>query len=110
MKNYIQPGHMMTVPAPTGGVSSGDGVLTGALFGVAATDAAETVSVEIAMTGVFTLPKKAADVAALGAKLYWDNTNKHVTVTAAGNTLIGAAFKAAAGPDATVAVRLNGTA
>lgn len=36
MKNFIQRGDMITVTAPTGGVTSGQGVLVGNLFGVAA--------------------------------------------------------------------------
>jgi len=35
MKNYIQEGRMITVAVPAGGVTSGDGVVIGALFGVA---------------------------------------------------------------------------
>lgn len=41
MKNFIQRGDMITVTAPTGGVTSGQGVLVGNLFGVAATTVAE---------------------------------------------------------------------
>jgi predicted RecA/RadA family phage recombinase len=36
MKNFLQTGNSVTVPAPTGGVASGVGVLIGALFGVTA--------------------------------------------------------------------------
>ena len=34
MKNYIQPGNIITVTAPTGGVTSGTGLLVGNLFGI----------------------------------------------------------------------------
>ena len=44
-KNYIQPGHTITVAAPTGGVLSGDGVLIGTLFGIAQYDAVEGADV-----------------------------------------------------------------
>ena len=33
MKTFIQNGHVITITAPAGGVSSGDGVLVGSLFG-----------------------------------------------------------------------------
>jgi predicted RecA/RadA family phage recombinase len=56
MKNYLQEGDSVTVPAPAN-VSSGDGVLLGTLFGVAATDADSGANVTIKTTGVFTLPK-----------------------------------------------------
>ena len=39
MKNFIQPGDSLTVSAPYA-VTSGQGVLIGALFGIAAYDAA----------------------------------------------------------------------
>ncbi|MEJ1161787.1 DUF2190 family protein [Prosthecomicrobium sp. N25] len=109
MKNYIQSGTFVAVAAPTGGVSSGDGVLVGSIFGVAATTAAEAADVEIGLTGVYDLPKKSGDTPAVRTKVYWDAANGYVTTTSTSNTLIGAAVRAAAGPDATVRVRLNGT-
>ena len=108
MKNFIQKGDTLTLTAPTGGVASGDGVLVGSLFGIAAGDAAENDNVEVQTTGVFDLPK-ATGAVTQGAKIYWDNTNKNVTTTATGNTLIGAATVAAVSGDATVQVKLNGT-
>lgn len=110
MRNFVQSGNTIPVTAPAGGVLSGAPVRSGNFFGVAAFDAAASTTVEIALTGVFDLPKKAADVAAVGALLYWDNAAGKVTITSAGNVLIGAATAAAAGADATVRVRLNGVA
>ena len=110
MQNWIQPGDVITVTAPTGGVSSGDGVLIGSLFGVAATDAAETEETEIRTTGVVELPKVSTDVVAVGDKLYWDAAQKLLTVTDTANTLVGVAVTAAGNPSATVRVRLNGAA
>ncbi len=108
MKNFIQKGDTLTMAAPTGGVASGDGVLVGSLFGIAAGDAAENDNVEVQTTGVFDLPK-ATGAVTQGAKVYWDNTNKNVTTTATANTLIGAATVAALSGDATARVKLNGT-
>ncbi|CAA7627873.1 hypothetical protein MCP1_780002 [Candidatus Terasakiella magnetica] len=51
--------------AGTGGVASGQGVIVGALFGIAATNALEAANVEIATTGVYDLPKAPATVFAL---------------------------------------------
>jgi predicted RecA/RadA family phage recombinase len=110
MKNFIQPGHTVTVSAPTGGVSSGDGVLVNALFGVAATDAAEGAEVEIDTYGVFELPKADAVTFAVGAKVYWNASNKNCVSTASGNSLIGVATATAAGGDAVARVRLDGVA
>ena len=41
MKTYVAPGHSITVTAPSGGVTSGQGVLIGTLFGIAQYDAIE---------------------------------------------------------------------
>ncbi|MGR3782718.1 MAG: DUF2190 family protein [Albimonas sp.] len=108
MKNYIQPGAMMSVTAPAT-VASGAGVLVGMLFGVAAADAASGASVEIATAGVFDLPKTSAQAWTAGAPIYWDPAEAEATSAAdAGNVLIGCAAAAAANPSATGRVRLNG--
>jgi predicted RecA/RadA family phage recombinase len=76
VKNFIQRGDMITLTAPTGGVTSGQGVLVGNLFGIAATTAAEGESIEIAPVGVYELPKRASAVIAAGDRVAWDNTAK----------------------------------
>ena len=106
-KNFIQPGNTLTLTAPSD-VSSGDGVLVGTIFGVAAGAAVSGAELEAVVEGVFEMTK-ATGAITQGAKVYWDNTNKNVTTTATANTLIGAATVAAASGDATVPVRLNGT-
>ncbi|MBF0339475.1 MAG: DUF2190 family protein [Magnetococcales bacterium] len=108
MKNFIQPGDIVTVVAPAA-VSSGGCVLVGALFGVAVSDAASGDTMEMITEGVVDLPKAAVAIIQ-GAKLYWDNTAKNVTTTVGTNTLIGCALLAAAVGDATSRVRLNGVA
>lgn len=111
MRNYVQPGNNVTVIAPTGGVSSGDGVLVGSLFGVATGAAAEGAEVEIATVGVYELGKTSAQAWTVGAKIYWDSATKLCTTAAAAgaNALIGVALAAAANPSATGVVRLNGS-
>jgi predicted RecA/RadA family phage recombinase len=108
MKNFVQPGETVTVVAPYD-VASGAGCLVGSLFGVACVTAASGANVEVCTCGVFTLPKTSAQAWTVGAKVYWDDTNKVATTTATSNTLIGCALEAAANPSATGAVRLNGT-
>jgi predicted RecA/RadA family phage recombinase len=105
MKNFVQPGDVLTFHAPTGGLSSGDGVLVGGLFGVAAYDAAEGAEVEVQLKGVFRLPKATGAVAE-GQALYWDATAKVLTTTASGNTLAAHAAEAAASGAADIAARL----
>jgi predicted RecA/RadA family phage recombinase len=110
MQNLVQSGAMITVTAPTGGITSGQGFLEGHLFGVAATTQADGANVEIATTGVFDLPKTSGQTYAVGAPLYWDATNKRLTSTATNNRRIGVAITAAGGSAATARVRLDGAA
>src|SRR5450755_2247681 len=52
MKNFIQPGDVVTVTPPTCGLSSGDGIVIGNLFGIYATDADLTEEVGLSLAGV----------------------------------------------------------
>jgi predicted RecA/RadA family phage recombinase len=105
MKNYVQPGNTVTFIADTAGVSSGDGVLYGSLFGVAATDAVGGEEYEAQVVGVFSLPKDGSAIDP-GGKVYWTGT----ACAASGSTLIGVSVEGADASAATVAVRLNGVA
>jgi predicted RecA/RadA family phage recombinase len=108
MRNFIQPGDSLAVAVPyAGGVTSGQGVLVGALFGVAAVDAAQNAVIEAATQGVFDLTKEPALAISAGARVFWDNTNRRVTTTATGNFSIGIATQAALAADATVRVWLR---
>lgn len=111
MKNYRHKGDTCTFTAPYA-VASGAGFQVGALFAVAAFDAAQNAQVEGDLVGVHSLAKAtgAGTGAIAGTKIYWDNTNKVVTKTASTNMLIGALTTDAADGDATCAVRLNGVA
>ncbi|GJD41945.1 DUF2190 family protein [Methylobacterium bullatum] len=108
MKNHVQRGENITLLAPVS-VLSGNGLLVGAMFGVAAGDAAIGEDLDLVTVGVFTLPKVSAQVMAVGDPLYWDAAAKLVTKTASGNTKIGVAVETVAAQSGTVAVRLNGS-
>lgn len=108
MNNFIQPGDIVTLTAPTGGVISGNGYLIGSLFVVAAETVAQTLPFEGAVVGVFTLPKLSAQAWTEGEKVYWDNGNTRCTSVATDGALIGVAAAVAANPSATGNVRLNG--
>lgn len=71
MQNHVQPGEFVTVAAPAQ-VASGDIVVVGNLVGVAAGAAQETQPVEIALGGVYRLPKASAANIGVGDKLYLD--------------------------------------
>lgn len=93
MKNYIAPGDMFPFTASGADVASGDGVMQGSLFGVAAGDVADGESGVMKTTGVFELPKAASQAWTVGAKVYWTSGGA-ATTTASGNTLIGVAYEA----------------
>ncbi|MBM3518161.1 MAG: DUF2190 family protein [Alphaproteobacteria bacterium] len=108
MKNFIQNGNMILVTAPVGGIASGQRILVGSLFGVAAKAAAEGGSVEIATVGVYELPKAPATMIALGDRVSWDDAAKQIKPTAVGLYPVGIATEAAGSGTTTVKVRLDG--
>lgn len=108
MNNYKQPGEILTLTAPGGGVVAGGGYQIGQLFVVAVTDAAAADPFEGQVVGVFTLPKTSAQAWTEGALIYWDGSE--CTTVSTSNLLIGCAAAAAANPSATGVVRLNGHA
>ena len=105
MKNYIQRGDTITIPAPAA-VLSGGVVIAGSIVGIANGDAAITEPVDVDVVGVFTLPKVSALAIAAGDIIYWDATAGLATKTATANTKLGYATEAAANPSASVNVRL----
>lgn len=105
MRNYVQPGDALTIPAPTD-VASGAVVIAGSIVGIAAGAAVSGADVDVETTGVFTLPKVSALAIAIGDAVYFDAATKLVTKTASGNTKLGVAVTAAPNPSATVNVKL----
>jgi predicted RecA/RadA family phage recombinase len=106
MENKINSGATLDITASEA-ITSGRGVLVGLRVGVALTDIANGAVGTVAMKGVFNMPKLTTDVVAQGVLLYWDNTNKRLTVTSAGNTLAGYATAAAGNGVTTVNIALN---
>jgi predicted RecA/RadA family phage recombinase len=108
MKNQIQKGEVITVPAPVGGIASGEGAIIGNIFGIAAYAAAEGDPLELATTGVYQLSKATAAVLTVGARVAWDNTAKNINVLGAGRFPVGVATESAGNGITSVAVRLDG--
>jgi predicted RecA/RadA family phage recombinase len=108
MRNCLRPdARSIPMPVPyAGGILSGQGMLVGAFFRVAASDAAQNALVECETRGEFELPKDPAQAISAGARLFWDNTNRRLTTTATGNFQVGIATVAAGASDATVRVML----
>lgn len=107
MKNYVQRGDALSIPAPAD-VDSGDVVISGSIIGVAAGDAVSGATVDIATSGVFELPKVSALAISVGDIVYYDAATSLVNKTSSGNTKVGVAVTAAANPSASVNVRLSG--
>ena len=105
----MQKGENITITA-TAAAMSGQGVLVGNLFGIAAGNAEIGDSLDLVTVGVFDMPKVSTDVLAVGDFVYWDDTAKLATADddTGNNELIGLAVTAAANPSGTVNVRLNG--
>ena len=106
MRNYIQKGENLTIPAPTA-VASGDVLVIGDLHGIVAGDAAEDEPCDLVVVGVFSIPKVGANSFGIGDKVYWDATNKLATSTATDNTRLGTCVKVAVSGSAAVEVKLT---
>ena len=109
MRTFVAIGNNITIAAAAA-VLSGQGVLLGSLFGIAAHNANVGDDLVINLTGIYELPKAASQAWTVGQKVYWDNTNKVVTNVTTDNTLIGVATLAVtnAAANTTGTVRLNG--
>ena len=108
MKNYIQPGKTVTVTAPST-VVSGALVIVGALYGVAAYDAASGAPVEIVTEGVFDLAAVTPLAAATVGTLAYVTAAGLITTVATDNTLAGVLVADKAPDEPTTRVRLNGS-
>lgn len=108
MKNYIQPGEIVTVIAPAD-VVSGQALKVSNLFGVCTTDAKSGAEVEVQVVGVFEIPKTLAQAwAAAWTAIYWDDSTKRLTTTVGSNLKVGVNMKSQGANDAVARVRLNG--
>lgn len=111
MKNYIAPGNVQPFVAGAA-IAAGEPVLIGTLVGIATAALANGESGLANIGGVYSVAKADSQAWAVGAKVYWDNTNKVFTTTASGNTLAGTAYEAVASTAGltTGKVRLSGIA
>jgi predicted RecA/RadA family phage recombinase len=107
--NFLQQGDVVEVAAGAD-VLVNAGHQVGKLFGVAMGSALSGVKVRLKRTGVFVLPKLTTDVVTVGAVLYWDDGNSHVTLVASTHKRIGFAHSAAGNGVLIVEVLLTGEA
>jgi predicted RecA/RadA family phage recombinase len=108
MKTFQAKGDIVTLTADRA-LAQGDGLLVGAIFAAACDAAANGAQVECIRFGVVTMTTLSTDTGAIGAKMYWDNTNKRLTTTVGSNTLVGALMAAKTAGQTTSTVVLDGT-
>ena len=109
-KNFKQPGDVIALTAPSGGVVSGTPKIIGGIFVVPLVSVAQGVTFNAKVTGVFSIAKTSAQAWTEGQKVYWDTGNNRADTTPTLGPLIGVAVAVAANPSATGDVRLNGVA
>lgn len=109
MKTFVAAGDTITVTAPYNRLS-GEGAKVGQIFGICANDALSGAELVIKTRGVFEITKIGSQAWAVGALVYWDDTNKRCTTVSTGNLLIGVAVVAvgSGAGETTGTVRLNG--
>lgn len=110
MDNYVAPGEVLELTAPSGGVVSGFPVLIGSLVVVPTVTAAQTEKFSALVAGVVTVPKATGTAWTEGLKLYWDVADGQFNTSSSGNTLAGVAAAAALSAAATGQIRLDGMA
>jgi predicted RecA/RadA family phage recombinase len=106
MKNLVQDGGTITAIAPYQR-NAGECAKIGQLLGVAVNDVANAAEGVFKTEGVFELPKLTADNVPIGAKLWWDDTNRRFTLTNTANHPGGIAWEAASGSVSVVKVKIN---
>ena len=113
MNNYSQPGEVLEVTAPSGGVVSGTAYKIGDLVGIATVTAAQTEKFSFFVgPGVVSYSKPGSQAWAELVKVYWDDSAKNFTTTSGGNTLVGVAARVVGSglTETTGYVRLDGVA
>ena len=107
MRTFIEHGEVWEIPAPTGGAKSGDFIVQGAAFGIAAHDAAEGDPLRVRPGGVHQKTAATGQAWTHGAPIYWDAAAKVFTSTVGTNLKVGFAWAAKATADAVGLVKLN---
>lgn len=100
MINFVQPGDIVEITAPAGGVVSGSPVQIGRMIGIAALTADADAAVNIQRKGVFDVAKVSAQAWAEGEAIYWDAANEEMT-SVEGGLFAGVAVAVAANPSST---------
>jgi len=111
VKTKISSGKLIDITAPSGGCTSGVGVLIGKLFGIALLTVIAGDITPIDTEGCFDHAAEGAGSGqawGVGDVVYWDNTNKRLTKTSTDNTRVGVAVEVKATAATTGRLRLDG--
>ncbi len=106
--NSYQPGEVLTLTAPAGGVTAGTGVKIGDAFVIPLVSAVVGEKFTGLRVGVTPHAKVSAQAWTEGQQINWDNTAKLMTTVTTGNFRVGYAAEAAANPSAVGRVVLHG--
>lgn len=108
MRNYVQRGDHINIPAAPRDLASGEGVLIGnALFGCAAGPVASGESFVLITAGVVELGKDSVTGFDLGDTVGWDDGD-HIVSDDPSDFLVGVAVEDAGTSATTVRVKLKG--
>lgn len=105
-RNFVYDGEHFNYTAGAT-ITSGDLVPMTDMVGLALSPATSGTTIAVRTEGVAELAKLSTDVITQGQIVYWDNTNKRITTTSAGNTRAGKAYAAAGNGATKVQVKLN---
>lgn len=94
MDNYVQPGEVLTLTAPSGGVVTGVPKQIGNVLVVPTVTAAVGIAFAALIRGVVSYTKVGSQAWAEGARVFWDSGNSRFTTVGAGNLLVGFAVEA----------------
>jgi predicted RecA/RadA family phage recombinase len=106
MKNAVQPGNVITIPAPAN-VTSGQPGLVGVLFGVYAETVASGLPVAFQIEGVVEIAKDNNLVISAGDRVFWVPGSSWVNKTLTAQQCVGVAVAAATQTSTTVKVKLG---
>jgi predicted RecA/RadA family phage recombinase len=106
---YVQQGDVLTLTAPTGGVTAGVPLLIGSLLVIPRTTAAQTVAFDADVVGVHAYTKTASQAWSEGQNIYWNTSTAQFDSDPTTGPLVGVAVAAVAGGagDTTGTVRLT---
>lgn len=108
-RTFIQPGDVIEIAAPTGGVTAGSVYVVAGFVGIAQTTEVATTLTNFYITGVHTLTKVTAETWVAGDAAFYDFANSKVSNDSSLGLPMGTITAAATSSDTTGTVRLNGT-